>query len=291
MPYPVTSFGYDPNSVGQQPGAGGWWNLGSAASSRPTGINYGPSSPSEAQAGGQISDIINQINRNAQTAANQARIPQAPALEAQSSQNIAGQLGGQLPADVTQQLAEAAAGAGVQSGSYGTPAGYLKALGLTSYDMTQAGQQNLSAAYARNPAAPIYDASGQLITPYQSAQLGLEGARIGGQPAGGGYSIAPSGRGAPAAFAPELGAGDVAYPSTAVDSGYVPSSAWQLAPQGAWWQSLGAYVDPTTGKANFPWSGGETADDVAASLGQYDLPAAPDYLSTSLATGAQPGEM
>ena len=290
MPYPVTSFGYDPNSVGQRPGAGGWWNLGSAASSRPTGVNYGPSSPGEAQAGGQIADIINQINRNAQTASNQARIPQAPQLEAKSSENIAAGMAGQLAPDQLAFLAQQAAGAGVQSGSYGTPAGYLKALGLTGYDVAERAQQDLSAAYARNPGAPIYDASGQLITPYQSAQLSLEGARIGGPGGGGGYSIAPSGRGVPAAE-PAAGPGDVAYPSTAVDSGYVPSAAWQLAPQGAWWQSLGATYDPTTNQANFPWSTPQTEDEVRASLGQYDMPPSPDYSSSSLAAGAQPGEM
>lgn len=123
-----------------------------------------------------ISDRINQINLAATKTAQQARIPNDPALEAQSSTNIGQELQGQVPQDVQNLLAQQAAERGVAGGFGGGPnanAAYLRALGLTSLQQQQAGQQNLSAAVARNPAAPIFDPTTQLLTPYQGAQLEL----------------------------------------------------------------------------------------------------------------------
>jgi hypothetical protein len=51
-------------------------------------------------------------------------------------------------------------------------------LGLTSLDLQQRGQQNLSAADARNPAAPLFNPESQLLTPYQSGILTNEQNRI-----------------------------------------------------------------------------------------------------------------
>ena len=193
----VSGYAFDPSTIGQQPGAGGWWP-GAAGGGRTAGgaIDYSPTTAGAAGGDiGQISDLINEINRGAQTQANQARIPGAAGLEAKSSANISSELGGQLPPDVLALLGEQAAQAGVSSGSPGGPAGYLRALGLTSLQQEQTGQQNLSAAYARNPGAPIYDASKQLITPYESAQLALEAAGLAGR--GGGGGAAPRGTAAP----------------------------------------------------------------------------------------------
>ena len=148
---------------------------------------YGSASQAQAfnLAGGEnlsaLSDTINAITRNAQTQANQARIPGAANLEAQSSANIGSELEGQLPADVVRQLSQQAAERGVAIGSPASPnsrAALLRALGLTSLDLTGRGQAELSAAYGRNPAAPIFDPSTQLITPYQGAQLGAEQTRL-----------------------------------------------------------------------------------------------------------------
>lgn len=126
---------------------------------------------------GQIADIINQINKAAQTSALQARIPNAPALEAKSSANIGQELSGQVPSDVTallqQQAAERGVATGVGAGSPNANAAYLRALGLTSLGQEQTGQQNLSAAYARNPAAPIFDPTKLLMTPEQLAATNL----------------------------------------------------------------------------------------------------------------------
>jgi hypothetical protein len=129
----------------------------------------------------QISDLINSITRGAQGAALQARIPGEANLETQSSANIQSELEGQLPADVMRTLGQQAAERGVATGSPGSPntnAAYLRALGLTSLDLTGMGQSQLTAAEGRNPAAPIFDPSSQLITPYQGATLGAEQTRL-----------------------------------------------------------------------------------------------------------------
>lgn len=123
-----------------------------------------------------LSEQINAINRAAQQQANLSRIPNAPALEAQSSEMIGQQLMGEVPEDVLGLLGQQAAERGISTGLAGSPAAdaaYLRALGLTSIGQMEAGQKNLSAAYARSPAAPIFDVSTQLTTPYQSQQLQL----------------------------------------------------------------------------------------------------------------------
>jgi hypothetical protein len=148
----------------------------------PPTFNYGPGSTSTGTTGlGDLASYINSINRQGQTAANQARIPGAVGLEAQSSANIGSELQGQLPADVLRLIQQQGAERGVATGSPGSPnsnAAYLQALGLTSLDLTQRGQQNLTGAYARNPAAPLFDPTTQLLTPYQSGTLNLEGGRL-----------------------------------------------------------------------------------------------------------------
>lgn len=129
-----------------------------------------------------ITNLINSLDRRAQSQALSARIPGAPGLEEQSSANIGSELRGQLPADVIRQLQQQAAEGGVGRGTSGAPANeaaYLRALGLTSLDLTGRGQQELSAAYARNPAAPIFDPASLLITPYQGAELGLQTGQLG----------------------------------------------------------------------------------------------------------------
>lgn len=127
-----------------------------------------------------LSDLVNSINRTAQQSANSARIPNNPALEQQSSGNIASELGGQIPGDVLAQLSQRAAERGVATGSPGSPnnnAAFLRSLGLTSLDLQQLGQQNLSAADARNPVAKLFDPSTQLLTPFQSGTLQNEANR------------------------------------------------------------------------------------------------------------------
>lgn len=124
-----------------------------------------------------LSELINSITRQGQSAALNARIPNAAGLEAASSANIGSELSGELPADVLTNLRQAAAERGVATGSPASPnsnAAYLRALGLTSLDLTRMGQQELTAAEGRNPAAPVFDPTSQLLTPYQAGTLGLE---------------------------------------------------------------------------------------------------------------------
>lgn len=115
----------------------------------------------------RLTNLVNQLNQQAQTAANQARIPGAAGLEQQSSNMIGQELSGQLPQDVQNQLAQYAAERGISTGN----SNLLQQLGLNSLQAQQQGQQNLTAAYARNPAAPIYDPSQLILTPAQQAQL------------------------------------------------------------------------------------------------------------------------
>lgn len=129
-----------------------------------------------------LTNLINTINLGAHKTALQARIPQAPALEAASSDLIKQELAGEVPADVrallSQRAAEIGAGGGVAPDSPSTQAAYLRALGLTSLLQQQAGEQNLSAALARNPPAPIYDPSKQFLTAGEAGQLSIEQQRL-----------------------------------------------------------------------------------------------------------------
>lgn len=126
---------------------------------------------------GSLTALINSLNVGGQTSANAARIPGGPALEAQSSGNISQELAGQVPADVINLLGQQAAERGIGMGSPGsanTNAEYLQSLGLTSLGLEQTGQQDLTAALNRNQAAPLFDPTSQLMTPYQAGQLNLQ---------------------------------------------------------------------------------------------------------------------
>lgn len=136
--------------------------------------------PYQAGAPANLSDItalVNALNLAGQQQANAARIPGAAGLEATSSANIGSQLAGQLPPDVMALINQQGAERGIATGAPGSAnanAATLRALGLTSLGQQQQGQQNLSAAYARNPAAPLFDPTSQIMTPAQAAQLNLE---------------------------------------------------------------------------------------------------------------------
>lgn len=183
---------------GASGGSGGWgWSTGSGSGStipgtpKPpplppspagnplSGLNTGGASGFNINGGAssnmvEVTNLINSLNLAAQQTANRGRIPDGSALEAQSSQNIASQLSGQLPPDVMRMMQQQSAERGVSQGVSGSPndsAAYLRALGLSSLDMQNQGQQHLSAATARNPAAPLYDPSQMVLSPYQSGQL------------------------------------------------------------------------------------------------------------------------
>lgn len=129
----------------------------------------------------QITNLINSLNQTAQQSANAARIPNAAGLEGISSTNIQNELRGIIPDDVLRLLQQQAAERGAARGIAGSPnesAAYLRALGLTSLDLTDRGQKNLAMALGRNPAAPIFDPTGLIMTPFQSGQLATDAYRL-----------------------------------------------------------------------------------------------------------------
>lgn len=214
-----------------------------------------------------LSDKVNTIYRGAQNEANLARIPNAIGLEAQSSKMIEDELLGKIPADVMALLGSQAGERSVSGGMVGAPnagAAYLRALGLTSLDQQQRGQQNLSAAYARNPAAPIMQLENQLITPLQQAQLDLdrerlaiERSRLGG---GGG------GRGSEQPVIHSQGSGGYVPTASSLFGGYgggglsySPDTTWTgpVSPEQAIYDQ-GGYVDttPRAWEGYTPTSGG-----------------------------------
>jgi hypothetical protein len=210
---------YNRGGLGTGPQASADASSPTAAAKTATEFNLGNAGDTS-----KLSDLINSINLKAQQTANQARIPGAAGLEAKSSANIGQELAGGVPSDVMnllqQQGAERGAASGFGADSANTGAAYLRALGLTSLGQEQAGQQNLSAAYARNPGAPLFDPTSQLLSPGQQENTNLgyiseanraaeaqqrlaieaAGRGYGGGGRGGGYSY-----GAPAEAAPNYG--------------------------------------------------------------------------------------
>lgn len=125
---------------------------------------------------GNIEQIIQQINatnQEAQTAALNSRIPMAPELQQQSSQNIAALLN---PPTVFGELDVPAAAAGIASGTYGSPFAGMTGIRLTENERIRRmglGEQMLTGALARNPAAPIADPQ-SLVHLLQQQQYGAE---------------------------------------------------------------------------------------------------------------------
>lgn len=120
-------------------------------------------------------DAVNRLNIAGQTAANNARIPNATGLEAASSAMIADQLAGKIPADVMRMLARTSAERGVGMGlginSPNVDLGYFRDVVGNSLAMQKLGQENLSAALARNPSAQVVNAKDFTLTPEQAATI------------------------------------------------------------------------------------------------------------------------
>lgn len=128
---------------------------------------------------GGLYGLAGQTNQfNAAQAAGQyaANLPLYGPMTQQASTDIYSNLQGQLPPDVVQQLQQRAAERGVQTGAAGGPnqnAAYLRALGLTSLDLENLGQTQLSQAVARTPTGPLFDPSKFYITPADQSQAQL----------------------------------------------------------------------------------------------------------------------
>lgn len=127
-----------------------------AAGSSPAGV---PALPDYSEIGDLIAEI-NAGNQAAQHSANLGRIPGAGALEAASSAGIMDLF------DPNPEFAEIDVGGaarGVASGTVGSPFAGVTSLNLNENERLRRfglGQQFLSGAYGRNPAAPIADAMG-----------------------------------------------------------------------------------------------------------------------------------
>lgn len=239
-----------------------------------------------------LTNYINNLQRTAQTLANQARIPQAAGLEEQSSANIAAGMKGIVNPDVLRQLQVQAAERGISMGpeSPATNAAYLQALGLTSYGLQEQAQRDLSAAYARNPAAPLFDPTTQLLTPSQAGSLALEQQRLqqqayleqerldlerermrmAGAGGGGGYYA-----GSPRGTTTQTYGGGV-DPTTRTYGGATGDIlSGSIAPEFSrsdWWASIGygAGAPTTTGPGTFyagPSYGGLTEDELYQGYG------------------------
>jgi hypothetical protein len=151
----------------------GYQAAGAPSGGTATGNSGTPSLPDYSQ----IDDIIQQINatnQQAQQSALGARIPGGPALEAQSSQDIAGLLN---PPTQFGEIDVPAAAAGVASGTVGSPFAGITGINLSETERLRRigmGQQYLSAALARNPAAPIADPQALFQFLQQQAQAATQ---------------------------------------------------------------------------------------------------------------------
>ena len=102
-------------------------------------------------------------------------IPGYAGLQGQAVQNIGNQLAGTLSPDVVAQINQQAAEAGIATGAPGSPAteaADLRAMGLTSQQLQQQGQSNLTSLMGATPLGNLFDVSSQLVTPaeQQAAQ-------------------------------------------------------------------------------------------------------------------------
>ena len=152
----------------------------------------------------QLSDIINATNRAAQTAANNTRLgPQGVATQNNLLTNAQKESAGLLDPQTEQMLQQGIAAGGNASGmgvdSANLAASYRRALGQTINSTEQQGQTNYLDLLAANPSAPIYDMSGQLVTPATYASTAAAnmpaattGATGGGGSIGGGNPLTPT---------------------------------------------------------------------------------------------------
>lgn len=131
-------------------------------------------------------------------------LPDYQSMVAQSSKNIGSNLRGELPSDVITQILQNAAERGIITGTSGAPnsnAAYLRALGLTSLNLQQQGEQELTQAIARTPRPTLFDPNLFLISPAaaqeaQTAANYMSAAPIPAFAAGAALGAAKSGIGA-----------------------------------------------------------------------------------------------
>lgn len=129
-----------------------------------------------------IANLVNAANRAAQKSSLAQRIPQGPQLEELSSENIGRELRGELSQSYLDNLYQNLSGL-YGSRGYGvdTPAlnaAAMRAIGIDTEKLQAAGQEHLTAALARNPAAPIFDYSKLLMSPAEYASIAASNAAL-----------------------------------------------------------------------------------------------------------------
>ncbi len=170
--------------------------------------------------------------------------------------NISAETAGELPPDVITQLQQQAAERGVATGSPGSPnnnAAYLKALGLTSLDLTNLGQTNLLKQLPALPGAQI--SQNPEFSPSSAAATDVNsGNAI--------YRSAPdpaaAARAAMAATAAGVSAGRGSVPPA-------PTGGFNAAPDtggNSWWSGAGA--------PDMPYSPGGNNEYIDGILQKYD---------------------
>ena len=154
----------------------------------------------------QLADIINATNRAAQTAANNSRLGDAGvATQNNLLTNAQNESQGLLDPQTEQMLQQGIAAQGNASGmgvdSANLAASYRRALGQTINSTEQQAQTNYLALLAANPSAPIYDMSGQLVSPQTYSNTAANQAALaasggggasGGGRVGGGNPLTPT---------------------------------------------------------------------------------------------------
>jgi hypothetical protein len=119
---------------------------------------------------------MNQFNQDAVQRQLRSGLPLYDPLTIESSNNIMDMIQGEVPQDVINQILQVAAERGIITGTTGSEnanAAMLRALGLTSLDLMQRGEQNLTAAIGRTPRGPLFDPSKMMVSPdeWQNAQM------------------------------------------------------------------------------------------------------------------------
>lgn len=210
-----------------------------------------------------------------------ANLPNYQQMVQESSENILGNLQGQLSPDVTRNIQQMAAERGIATGSPGSPnmnAAMLRALGLTTLDLQNLAENQLTQAIRRTPVQETQTGTQQTVggpDPYAAAMANLAAAQM-GLGAGGGVRVGGGGGGAPEQPQFPLPWGRTQAVMSATPGGeptvYSPGggvSAWQLptGDTGQWSAGMemmpenpNALVDPLSGRYYDATTGEEFTD-------------------------------
>ena len=230
----------------------------------------------------QLSDIINATNQAAQQSANAGRLgPQGVATQNSLLTNAQNQAQGLLDPQTEQMLQQGIAAQGNASGmgvdSANLAASYRRALGQTINSTEQQGQSNYLGLLAANPSAPIYDMSGNLVSPQTYASTANNQAALA---ASGGGAATGGGR---------IGGGSPLTP-TAAQSNTVPSGGGYAGGAGQYAATpIGYTGDTSTIDYSNPFTytspSGSTLDWTGLSAGDVGLGGISDPAYTGTTTG------